>query len=115
MERDSRSDDAYGHEVRRLLAQTVREELAAAAGMDGVELSEERLGHFAWAVSTQLDYGFRYRWDPQWVSPGQPHSWAEGDQNYARCVACLAISPPAASADAATLWYRDHLRTDHGE
>jgi hypothetical protein len=77
VETDSRSDDEYGHAVSRLLEQTVRDELAIAAGIDGVELSDETLDHFAWAVLTQLDYGFRFQWDPQWVPAGEPHSWAE--------------------------------------
>jgi hypothetical protein len=40
---DSRSDDAYGREVRRLLEETIREELAIAAGMERVDLGTASL------------------------------------------------------------------------
>ncbi len=101
--------------MSRLLEQTVRDELAIAAGVDGVDLSDETLDHFAWAVLTQLDYGFRFQWDPRWVPTGEPHLWAEGEQHYARCVTCLIVSPPTESEEATRVWYRRHRQAAHGQ
>ena len=99
--------------MRRLLEETIREELAIAAGIEGILLTGEVLDRFAWAVVTQVDYGFRSRWDAEWTQPGEPHTWAEDVQTRARCITCFAISPPSTSVDAAARWHADRSRTAH--
>jgi hypothetical protein len=82
--------------------------------MERVDLADETLDSLASAVLTRIDYGFRYRWDPEWVGPGEPHTWAEGEQTFDRCPVCLGISPASTSVEAAISWFTDHGRTRHG-
>ena len=112
MESDSRSGDEYEREVRALFEESVRDEVAIAFGIQGVEVPDILINNVAEAVISRIDYGFRFRWDPQWVKDGA-HQWAEADRYYARCTTCLSVSPGEADADAAASWYKRHARTSH--
>lgn len=111
---DSRSGDDYGREVQALLADAVRDEVALAFGIQGIEVSDVVRNSVAEAVVSRIDYGFRFRWDPEWAKGG-PHQWAEDGRYYARCTACLAVSPGEGDADAAASWSRHHAQTSHNE
>ena len=114
MQSDSRSGDDYGHEVRALLEDAVRDEVAVAFGIQGIEISDVVQASVAEAVISRIDHGFRFRWDPKWIKDG-PHQWSEEGGFFARCTACLAVSPGEADADAVRGWYQRHVREDHSE
>jgi hypothetical protein len=109
---DSRSEDDYGHEVQALLADAVRDEVAVAFGAQGIAVSDVVRNSVAEAITSRIDYGFRFRWDPEWAKGG-PHQWAEDGRFYARCTVCLTVSPAEGDSDAAATWYRSHAQTSH--
>ena len=106
-------DAAHEGEVYGLLEETVRSELAVYAGILELDLSAETLDTLAWAVATQVAYGFSLRWDPDWVAAGEPHVWTQDGRTSARCTRCLAISPPLDGEAAARAWHDEHRRTTH--
>jgi hypothetical protein len=111
---DSRSEDQYGTEVQALLADAVRDELAVDSGIDGLDLPQPVLDRLAQGIISRINYGFRFIWDPSWVKNGFPHQWSEGGRFYARCTACLAVSPAAQSNETVLDWYANHAAAAHG-
>jgi hypothetical protein len=104
---------AYEAEVHQLLQDTVRNELETYAGILNLELSAENLDTLAWAVATQVAYGFSFRWDPDWVANGEPHLWDEDGRTFARCTLCLAVSPPQDGESSGRAWHDEHQRLKH--
>jgi hypothetical protein len=107
--------DAAAHEaeVYQLLQETVRSELEMYAGILDLDLSAENVDTLAWAVATQVAYGFSLRWDPDWVPAREPHLWGEDGRTFARCTLCLAVSPPLDGESSAFGWHDEHQRTEH--
>ena len=115
MAADSKSEGEYGERVRALLRDAIQDEIGvAAAMMNRVELGEQFIERLAWAVATRLDYAFQFRWNPDWLKPGDIHAWSEDAEWFARCGVCLADSPPSKSNAEAKQWVRGHRLTEHG-
>ena len=63
-------EDVHEAETYKLFEGAIRDELEIYGGFLGLELSDEDLDTLAWAVASQVAYGFSVKWDPDWVEPG---------------------------------------------
>jgi hypothetical protein len=108
-----------GHEARSariaaLLEDNVLTELSAELAMHDIDLPQALVRQLAGGIAAEILYAFDVNWRPDWVKPGEVHSWRDGDRWLARCGKCLRDSPAAASEFEASSWARQH-ETSHGD
>jgi hypothetical protein len=91
-----------------LLDDNVVTEIRAMNAVLDLGLSEHQIENLAGAISANLLYAFDIEWAPDWVKPGEVHSWQDDGSWRARCGICLEDSPAAASEREAVSWARRH-------
>jgi hypothetical protein len=94
--------------VVALLESNVRTELEVVNGMLELHLSEASIERLMEGVTSRLLYAFEVDWSPDWVRPGQAHSWVQDGVFFARCSVCLLDSPSTDSEASAQAWARTH-------
>jgi hypothetical protein len=99
--------------VASLLEDNIRTELQAQNATAGLGLPQEAIARLARGIAAEVLYAFEVDWSPDWVGPGQAHTWQESGDFFARCPACLGDSPPAKSREDAAAWAASH-QAAHG-
>ena len=79
--------------VIALVEDNVRNELRRSVGINQLAVTDDEIDTLTSAVTSELLYAFEIDWNPDWVKPGDVHSWASGDQYFGRCGVCLLDSP----------------------
>lgn len=108
-------DGGWATRELELLYDNVLSEMDNQNWSRNLGLTSAALEQLASAVTASIDYAFDVRWSPDWVKPGTPHVWRDGDGWHARCNACLAESPASTSEDAVQGWFTQHDRERHPE
>jgi hypothetical protein len=73
-----RDDDPPADKLTELLQDNIRNELRAQNATGDLGLSDVQIGRLAWGIAAEVLYAFAVKWDPDWVDPGEPHTWTEG-------------------------------------
>jgi hypothetical protein len=94
--------------VVALLEDSVRTEITVTSGMLDLGLSPEAIERLMEGVTSGILYAFDVDWAPDWVKPGEVHTWKEAGEWLGRCSICLLDSPPAHSEPEASAWVRRH-------
>jgi len=104
------NDAARDRQVRiaALLEENIRTELQAQNAAADLGLPQEDIARLAWGIATEVLYAFAVDWSPDWVKPGQVHTWQESGDFFARCPACLMDSAPTKTRQAAVAWIASH-------
>jgi hypothetical protein len=97
--------------VASLLEDNIRTELRVQNDATDLGLPQEAIARLAWAVTAEVLYAFSVDWSPDWVKPGQVHTWQESVDFFARCPACLQDSPAAGTPQDAAAWAASHQAT----
>lgn len=108
-------DGGWATRELELLYDNVLSELDNQNWGSNLGLTSAALEQLAWAVTASIDYAFDVRWSPDWVRPGAPHVWHDGDGWHARCNVCLAESPASTDEDAVRGWFTRHAHEQHPE
>ena len=95
--------------VSELLEHNVRTEIEIWNGARNAGLTDEQIQELAGSIAANVDYAFAVDWSPDWIKPGEVHSWEEGDGHFARCPTCLRDSPPSATRSKAVAWAKAHI------
>lgn len=94
--------------VVALLEDSVRTEITVTNGMLDLGLSAATIDRLMEGVTSGILYAFDVDWAPDWVKPGDVHTWNDAGEWFGRCSICLLDSPPARSEQAASAWAQSH-------
>ena len=95
--------------VAELLVDNIRRELVAASHLHALGLDDAVLDRLAEAVAANVLYAFVVDWSPDWIKPGQIHSWESAGEWFTRCPGCLEDSPLAPHRETAISWVAHHM------
>lgn len=99
--------------VAWLLQDNIRTELQARNAVDDLGLSPAAITDLADLIADGVLRAFAVDWSPDWVRPGEAHTWEAAGDFFARCQVCLQDSPPSKSREDAAAWAANH-RAAHG-
>jgi hypothetical protein len=102
------ADSAREARVVALLEHNVRTELQVMNAGFELGLGDGIIERLAEGITSGVLYAFAVDWSPDWVKPGQVHTWEEDGAFFARCSRCLLDSPPAQDQASAEAWARQH-------
>jgi hypothetical protein len=94
--------------VVALLEDSVRTELTVTNGMLDLGLSAASIERLMEGVTSGILHAFDVDWAPDWVKPGEVHTWNESGEWVGRCSICLLDSPPARSEEETSAWAHRH-------
>ncbi|WP_238005273.1 hypothetical protein KZZ52_17185 [Dactylosporangium sp. AC04546] len=106
------ADSAREARVVALLEHNIRTELLVMNAGYELGLGNAIVERLAEGITSGVLYAFAVDWSPDWVKPGQVHTWEEDGAFLARCSTCLLDSPPAHNRESAEAWVRQH-ETQH--
>lgn len=95
--------------VISLLEHNVLTEIEILDGMLDLGLSANSRDSLMRAITSGILYAFDLDWSPDWVKPGDVHTWEDDSAWLARCSICLSDSPKFGSKDSARRWALDHV------
>ena len=99
--------------VATLLEDNIRTELEVQNAMAHLGLSQAAITRLANGIADGVLYTFAVDWSPNWVQPGEAHTWQASGDFFALCPVCLQDSPPAKSREDAAAWAASH-QAGHG-
>jgi hypothetical protein len=109
---DAGSDHGRGERVVALLEENVRNELVRQDIILGLGLSIIDIQALTKSVTAEVRYAFSVDWSPDWLVPGDVHTWEDySGAIFGRCSVCLQDSPAQTDRDRAAAWVRAHERS----
>ena len=94
--------------VASLLQDNIRTELQAQNAGARLGLSQAAIARLANGIADGVLHAFAVDWSPNWVQPGEAHTWQASGDFFALCPVCLQDSPPAKSREDAAAWAASH-------
>jgi len=104
---DMAESERRAHVIARL-EDNVRTEIEVVNGMLDLESCDAAIERLMVGITSNVLYAFNVDWAPDWVKPGDVHTWRESGTWFGRCSRCLLDSPPLINQEEASAWARDH-------